>query len=490
MLSTLQDMNVQLHIRLTLHEDLPHYLRNWKCANGRATFTFPGEFEFDVTISEEDPSVQLWFVDLRFLFNPSFIIPDGEFRVRLHAGADNALAQSGIPGCAQFLRNFVLTHQITVLRTQAATLMRGAWASVLKVDQIHRSLIVQYWLDSPFSKSWIELGISSGKSNKRLLPGRVELPRITTRWKRYGEDAPPNALDLQLTNLSMSSILRRATAIHGTHLLRTAHSALTSLAGPTSPLTLTLHHSTDEPADCSLSLRLGRHGTLVTFAIEPFSGRLTLQPATPLSQRAEAELNRRDATLRNPIAEVPGILERFVCIDIIGRIEVLAHLAGWEGIRDVRVSPDVLRATFGPAVRAAWFKPAAWQVASAEDDAGWCIALVVSLTGLRWWAVQLYEHPVTQDTTSTDERSRGNAAAGSSSSIPAAQFLPHVSARMAVAELDGGLLREVEDEAERGVVARRARAELRGLVFSEEEWEGDGVEEIVGGGGGGGGGGE
>src|ERR1700753_2653824 len=334
MLSTLQDMNVLLHIRLTLHEDLPHYLRNWKCANGRATFTFPGEFEFDVILLEEDPSAQLWFEDLRFLFTPTFVIPDGVFRAKLQEGADEALKNSGITGCAESLRNFVLTHQITVLRNQLSSLIKGIWKSVLNVEQRHRSLIVQYWAESPFAKSWLEIGISSGKGKKRLIPGRVELPKVTAKWKRYGEEVPEEQqLDLRLQHLSMEGIIRRAISLHSSHLLRTTRDLLQKAANDSSVLSLDMHESIDEPIDCKLVLQLGNHSPKMTFAVEQFSGRLTLHPVTPISHGAEYELNSRPTDksqgptsttttttttppLRNPTRDTAAVLESFICRDL------------------------------------------------------------------------------------------------------------------------------------------------------------------------------
>ena len=184
MLRTIRNINTALHIRLNIHEDLPRHLRGYRVANGRATFAFPSEFEFDVTIADEDPSVQFYFLDLRFLFSPAPSLADGELRDVLQYRADETLLASGIAGCADFLRNIVLTQKITIMEKQARRLLKRAWSSGVRVDLVQRRLVIQYWVDAPFPKSWIEVGISSGESNKDVLPGRgVPTRSIEARWK-------------------------------------------------------------------------------------------------------------------------------------------------------------------------------------------------------------------------------------------------------------------------------------------------------------------
>jgi mediator of RNA polymerase II transcription subunit 14 len=441
MLATLEDMNVQLHIRLTLHEDLPHYLCNWRCANGRATFTFPGEFEFDVTISDEDPSVQLWFVDLRFLFTPTISLPDGEARLRLQDGADRILKESGLPACADYLRNFVLTHQITILRNQSMSLIRGSWKSAMKVEAIHRSLVIQYWMESPFAKSWLEIGISSGKENRRLIPGRLERPKITSKWKRYGEYLPEGELDLQLQHLSIDGIIRRAISQHTSHVLRTARDMLRNSARESLVFSLDLMESHEEPVDCKLLLQLGVASPKITFSIEQFTGRLTIQPATALSGRAEYDLNRKEShgPPRNPTQEVAGILETYVCLDMIWRIERQAAFSGWEQVTNLRLTLDHLREVLGcKPIRWGFFKPTRWS----DWSKNWILCVTINLDGCAWWAVEL---------NSTAERP----------SISAFQSLPVASKAFNNLRLDATLLRRMEDEASRSITEFLATQHIR-----------------------------
>jgi mediator of RNA polymerase II transcription subunit 14 len=384
MLETLEDMNIQLHIRLTLHEDIPHYLRNYNISNGRVTFIFPDLFEFDLTISEEDAAVQLWFVDLRFLFTPTITLDDGAIRQVLQISADNALAEGGVPACAEMLRNYVLTHQITILSSQSIALSRGLWRGVLKSENVHRSLIVSYWTESPFPKSWIEIGISSGKTGKRLPPGRVQVPKTSSRWRRYGEEAPAGALDLRLEHVSIEGILRRAIARHTSWLLSSSKEILLKSANDSSTLSMELHESSEEPTDCKLELRLGSASPLITFAVEQFSGRLTLHPQTEQSIRAEIELNKEGN--RKPLTEVANILEFYLCLDMVWRLEKQAVMSGWELMNSVRIGGDQLGQILGTkATRFMFFRPRSWE----ESRRLWVICVTISLAGSKWWALEM-----------------------------------------------------------------------------------------------------
>ncbi|KAK3045081.1 hypothetical protein LTS18_014622, partial [Coniosporium uncinatum] len=132
MLKTLRNMNIQLSLRLNLHEKIPRYLRGWTVRSGRATFYSPLEFELDVAISSEEPSSQFWFIDIRFLFEPAPALPDGRFRQGLENQANVKLYESGLVGCYDFFHSLVMTHKIAILRGQAIEMSRGAWIDVMR----------------------------------------------------------------------------------------------------------------------------------------------------------------------------------------------------------------------------------------------------------------------------------------------------------------------------------------------------------------------
>lgn len=385
MLRTIKSINTALHIRLNIHEDLPLHLRDWRVSNGRATFTFPSEFEFDVTMADEDPSIQFYFVDLRFLFSPAPSLADGPLRDLIQYKADETLLASGIIGCADFLRNIVLTQKITILEKQARRLLKGAWSSGIRVDFVQRRLVIQYWVDAPFPKSWIEIGISSGESRTDVLPGEVSLPSIEARWKRYGSDVDGHALKLDLGTLSAERILRRALSSHIVDLLDTTMTKLRLAAGSNSILAMDLRRSEDEPEACWLELQLGTFSPEHLFSIEPYTGRLSLRPATLVSRNGEFDLNHGGPGSKNPMDYSAEKLEIYLCLELLVRYQERARDFGWESV-PLAIPPHYLPSRLGcRCVRWMYFRPLGWE----QEESCWLIALTLSLDGERWFVIEV-----------------------------------------------------------------------------------------------------
>src|SRR5262245_51907948 len=117
-LKLLRYMNTSLSIRLTVHENLPHHLQQWRVESGRATFVANDDFEFDVVSFVEDTSDQWHFIDLRLLFTPApSVAVKSHFMHQLKFTLDGILASDGLSGCFDYLHNFILTHKINLLRS-------------------------------------------------------------------------------------------------------------------------------------------------------------------------------------------------------------------------------------------------------------------------------------------------------------------------------------------------------------------------------------
>jgi mediator of RNA polymerase II transcription subunit 14 len=299
--------------------------------------------------------------------------------------ADETLLSSGIAGCADFLRNIVLTQKITIMEKQARRLLKGAWSSGVRVDLVQRRLVIQYWVDAPFPKSWIEVGISSGESNKDVLPGEVALPSIETRWKRYGADVGDHALKLDASALSAERLLRRALSAHISGLLETTMAKLRDSAGPSSILTMDLARSDDEPESCCLELRLGRFSSEHQFSVEPYTGRLSLRPATPVSRNGEYDLNLGGPASKNPMEYAAEKLEIYLVLELLLRYEQRARDFGWESVV-LSIPLHYLTARLGTkCVRWTYFRPLGWD----SQDGSWLVALTVSLEGERWFVIEV-----------------------------------------------------------------------------------------------------
>lgn len=379
---TLRDIEMQLTIRLNLHEDLPLYLRDYRIHDGRATFSFPLEFELDVTVGSEDSTIPLYFIDVRFLFHPAPRLGDSITRGFIEQKCNELLRTGGLAACCEFLRNFTFTHKITVLRKQALELARHNWSGTLRVDQIHRSLIVQYWRESARGKSWIEIGISSGKrkDGKASLDGREANVFINARWAQDGAKPTPLDLPLNLDNLDMEALLKRVIAAHIKHILTSAREKLLSSASGSKVLSVELKTSDSEPLDCYLRFRLGQHLPWTEVSMDPITGRFFIRPASPVAMRVEFDLNN----LRNSVAELHSKIELFLALDMQRNIEREAERRGWKPARNIKFSLDQLKKAFKTdLLRCSFFHLPGW----AESD--WVVAATISLGGCTWRIIQL-----------------------------------------------------------------------------------------------------
>lgn len=373
-LKLLRYMNTSLSIRLNLHESLPRHLRNWRIQSGRATFIIDNELEFDVISFVEDTSDQWLFIDLRLLFSPAPTITVGSrFFIHLKEQADLHLREKGLSGLFDFLHNFVLTHKITVLRSQALGLVRSGWAGSLKVEPVHRELVVQYWTNRPGKKNWIEIGISNnrpknGKASWRGLP----IPSLTARWFREGKEVKDANLDLDWKTLSMERIIKHVIARHTSDILRLTRQSLTPKIAVHASLSET------EPADCTLEVNLGTKSNTMTLSLEPVTGSYILQPATALSARAEYSINQG----REP-AQIGNILTQTLASTLSNLVQRSAQQLGWQPVARQSLQPQVVKAAVKlDILQCALYWPRGW-------SPSWAFAAVIDSSGESWWILEI-----------------------------------------------------------------------------------------------------
>lgn len=378
MLRMLRNINTLLTVRLNLHEELPPQLRSFTVQSGRATFIVPGEFELDISIADEDPLARYYFIDFRFLCQPAPELPEGFFRNFLEGHCNGILEQTGLTGCYDFLHNFVLTHKIRTLRKQALELMRGKWADSLRIEDAHRELIVQYWVGMPGPKSWLEIGLESGKSDGKLSWKGPGTPRLGYRWIRDGSHVKDISFNFDWVELSMECMMKQVVASHTNHVLTSIYDKLLSMT-PNEGSFLAIETSKTDNVDCRLSVRLKNASDTTIVKIEPFTGRFSLQPWSPVSGRISYELN----ALRNPAAEGATKVAHQACLQHQHRIERQAEQYGWTILRNLDLKPDhvrnVLRQTFS---HTSFFRVRGW-------DSSWAIVATIGMGGESWWVVKL-----------------------------------------------------------------------------------------------------
>ena len=382
MLKALRTINTLLHIRLNLHETVPPAFKNFSISSGRVTFHVKDEFELDLSIADEDPLSQLYFIDFRLSFSPCMTdIPAGWLRNEIEGKSNDVLRREGLAGCYNFLHDLVLTHKLRTLRSQATELVRARWSDNIKIEPVHRSLVVQYWLNRPGGKSWVEIGIRSGRQEKSFTSKDSAVPCIAIRWHRNGKEVTDFEIDMGLGDLSMEVILKQIIALHINYTFRETKRRLReSLIYAKKVFTVKHKASATEPTHCHLKVQVTGTST-VKIVQEPISGAFALLPPSALHGRLERDLN----VLRDPAAEAYLRIAYSRCISGIEEAERWSRMLGWQSLKMQNPTQEIVKKHFGADVlRLSFFRPVSWKKE-------WSLAISTSMAGDFWWVVEVRE---------------------------------------------------------------------------------------------------
>jgi mediator of RNA polymerase II transcription subunit 14 len=376
MLKTLRSINHILCARMTLHETLPSRFHTYRVHDGRVTFSVASEFEADLSIADDDPTSQFFFVDFRFTFEPCTNIFDGRLLDNIADRANDVLQHAGLAGFYDFLHDLTLSYKINILHRQAKELARGRWSEDLRVELIHRTLVVQYWTNRPGGKSWVEIGIKSERRKQNESP-HEKVADLDVRWIRDGKPVDDVDIELDAQVLSVHDILHQVTALHASYILDSIYSNL--LERPLyaqSHLSLELSTSFFDPRDCKLELQFTKSKHVV-FTLEAVSGAAVLKPASARFGRAEIELGRS----KNMVDEATQKILQLRCLTVEQDLSSAAISVGWEILRAFRPSPTDLKALFnGRALRHLFLRWKSW-------EPGFMLAVTQGRDDDRYWLV-------------------------------------------------------------------------------------------------------
>ncbi|CAI7571485.1 unnamed protein product [Penicillium bialowiezense] len=377
-LKKLLKLNRIISVRLALHDTVPFALRNYRVHDGRVTFTIPGEFELDLSVAEESETSQFFFVDIRFLFSPSSPIPKGRIFNELDARINEILREDGLMGCFNFLHGLVLTNKINILFKQAIELARGLWADSLRIELLHRTLVVQYWPQRSGPKSWLEIGVKSGNRPGNSSDSKPGVSHLGIRWMRDGQQATSDSIEFDSNDLSMEHILRSVIALHTSQLISTAFNILKKhLLFSTHKLSLKAQLSSSEPGDCRLDVQLTTSRSL-RVSVEPMSGSIVFCGALNISERLEGDRT----VYKSSIEEILSRIAKIRCLTAVNEIETGTKALGLQPVKQSAIGVDT-RKLFPPGVmRTAFFTHRLW-------NRQWVAAATSSMDGDRWWLVQL-----------------------------------------------------------------------------------------------------
>ena len=376
MLKTLRLINNILCTRMTLHETLPSRFHTYRVHDGRVTFSVASEFEADLSIADDDPASQFFFVDFRFTFEPCTNTFDGRLLDNIADRANDILKHTGLAGFYDFLHDLTLSYKINILHRQAQELTRGRWSEDLRIELIHRTLVVQYWTNRPGGKSWVEIGIKSER-RKQDASSNEKVADLDVRWIRDSRPVDDVDIELDAQVLSVEDILHQVTALHASHILDSIYSNLLKrpLYGQ-GQLSLELSTSFFDPQDCKLELQFTKSKQVV-FTLEAVSGAAVLKPASARFGRAESELGRS----KNLVDEATQKILQLRCLTAEQDLSSAAASVGWEILKAFRPSPTDLKALFnGRALRHIFLRWTSW-------EPGFMLAVTQGMDDDRYWLV-------------------------------------------------------------------------------------------------------
>ena len=411
-------------------------MMNFTVGSGRATFHVREEFELDVSIADKDPSSQLYFIDFRFLFSPCVReVPEGPLRDHLEGKTNDILRRQGLTACYEFLHDFVLTYKLSILRDQAREMARGHWSENIRVEAVRRSLVVQYWLHRPGGKSWIEIGIKSGRK-KGTEYSTSNTPYISLRCHRHGKEVLDHDVEMDLANLSTEDILSQIIAKHTNFIFKATKRKLKARPIYSKGLLSVKHRAhPSDPRESSLKVQVTKSSTVTVFQ-DPISGAFALSP--PSALQCQFQLN----TLKDPSAHAESPLAVLRNLATLEAVQNPISILGWKAMRTWKVGQETLKRLFGSdQLRIEFFSHKGW-------DRAWVLALTTSMDGDKWWVVETRAvpmNPTPEDyATSANEPFR-HALQINITSDPVLVFEPTWSALKMIEKMAGAMISQYVD---------------------------------------------
>lgn len=365
-LGVFADLNTILSVRLNLNEydSIPYHFKNFQINSGRVTFKVTGEFELDLTIAEEAPEAQYWFLDLRFIFSPCLKVLSPNLRFYLENKINGILSTDGLNGCYNFLHDLVLTYKINELRRQAALLANHRWIHSVKVEVLNRSICIQYWIErfhkvpkeKKTLKNWLILGVNSGNT-KYNSSDLNTTRRLGIRWFRESKEQKNIDIPFDDINLSAESLLTTVISKHITYILTSICENLR--AKPlyaNQDLSISLCISDSDSAKSELKVQLTAD-VFLSVRIEPVSGLFIFEPPTRRIFDCQRRLN---TVVIDPINCAHEYIEQLRYTLLYESILAHGWAAGFNNIRNPGVNAFEMKRVYKNAAQVHWYRRSDW----------------------------------------------------------------------------------------------------------------------------------
>lgn len=376
MLSTVQRLNRTLTARMVHEAHLPLEMSNWIIHDGRVTFSVSHEFDLDLSVMEEGADAPFMLVDVRFTYRPRPPISD-ETHDQLTTITNQGLMQKGLQGAYEFLHQTCLTMKLKELHAQALALIGGLWNGHIGVELLKRTLIVQYWTRRTLTKSWIEIGINSGRNKHEDATSQPPTPFLYLRWMKNGKPVTDHNVVLDQDQLSFESVLNQVIAQHINSVFDGIYDGLvTSELYAEDDLNLEQDSSLIDAYDCKLRIAVSKIDG-ICLSCDPVAGTVVISPPTPRSNRLQHELARSKNIVDDFVAKFPALRSAIAQNLLMDAMQgtSLHYLPGR------KPSSAEVKSRFGAAaLRAAFFTQLGW---STE----WTLAASFGRHADMWWLV-------------------------------------------------------------------------------------------------------
>lgn len=376
MLSTVYRLNRALAARMVHENDLPAFMKNWTIHDGRITFRVPQEFELDLSVMEETDDAPFMLVDVRFDYRPRPPISD-DIHDQLTTITNQGLMQKGLQGAYEFLHQTCLTLKLKELHTQALALVGGLWNGHLGVELLKRTLIVQYWTRRTVTKSWIEIGINSGRAREDASASQPSTASLYLKWMKNGAQVLDHDIVLDLDLLSFENILNQVIAQHVNSIFDGIFDGLVAnKLYAKDDLDLDQDSSMTDAYDCKLRIGITKIED-IRLSCDPVAGTLVISPPSARSSRLQYELTRSKNVIDDFVARFPALRCAIAQNKLVDAMQgnSLQYLPG------LKPSFAEVKFRFGPeALRAAFFRRPGW-------PPEWLLAASFGRHADTWWLV-------------------------------------------------------------------------------------------------------
>lgn len=309
-LEVLQDLNLTLTTRMALIDDMPpRFMNNYEVKDGRVIITIPNEFRVSITVASDEIiesadqyyKSPFFFIDFAFLFGidqDTSLITHCESNVyltlpksssdMLETVANRVLLKQSLTGLYEFLHNYANNFKLYLISRQLRDLsILSKWRGNIEYKYSSSLIIVNYWSNSYFSRSWksfIEIGIDrSFNLNFRWFKnGRYKLDHgIPDINMQSGDSSEPQSL-------SVDYILSQVINKHSEHLILQIYEHLSQIF---STETVTLIN-----AQQILLNLTSRKSTI--FAINPLTGFFYFMNPSPAEAACQSKVNMQPAAAK------------------------------------------------------------------------------------------------------------------------------------------------------------------------------------------------